>query len=305
MALMVLMTFVFALLVFPYDDLSDMITELVAKNSQNQVFVQFDDLGIGFLPPSLKMSNVSLDTPVLPTIKAKKLYLAPNIAGLLAFSPGFSATIEDVLKGEVDIDLRAGKKVNDNIRLQNASVKLKDLDLKSLTTFAQAQLDLEGSVAATLSAQVDPTLTEQPDGSLTLDISKFRLPPSTIPTPMGPVSLSNLEISHISLKGDLKNGNFDISEGTIGQQGDAINGRIKGRIGIRLRMVGNQVVPDLGAYELKIDLSFDRLTEKNFGIFLSLVDKFRTVTGSGTRYAFRLSTPNINIPPNPTALGSW
>jgi hypothetical protein len=70
--LTILLIPLFAILIFPYDDLSDMITELIAQNSQNQIFVQFDDLGIGFLPPSLKMSNVSLDTPILPTVKAKK-----------------------------------------------------------------------------------------------------------------------------------------------------------------------------------------------------------------------------------------
>src|SRR6185312_1616968 len=124
-----------AILVFPYDDLSDMITELIAQNSQNQVFVQFDDLGIGFFPPSLKMSNVSLDTPILPTVKAKKLFLAPNIAGLLAFSPGFSASIEDVLKGDIQIDYRSGKKLPNDAREQNVKVSVDKIDLKSLTAF--------------------------------------------------------------------------------------------------------------------------------------------------------------------------
>ncbi len=303
--LVLFLTMVFGILIFPYDDMSDMITALFAKNSHDQVFVQFDDLGIGFLPPSLKMSNVTLDTPVLPTLKAKKLYLAPNIAGLLAFSPGFSASIEDVLKGDIHFDLRAGKKVSDAVKLQNITLKLKSLDLKSLTGYLQAQVDLEGAIGATIDAAIDPTLVEQPDGEVTLDIDKFRLPTSTVPTMLGPVSLPNTEISHISLKGQLKGGNLDITDGVIGQQGDTINGKIKGRIGLRLIHVGNQVAPEFGAYEFKIDLNFDRAAEKNFGLFLNLFDKYRTVTGAGSRYAFRLSAQNFNVPPNPTALGSW
>lgn len=305
MALMLLMTFVFAILIFPYEDLSDVISELVAKASQNQVFVQFDDLGLGVLPPSLKMTNVALDTPVLPTIKAKRLYLSPNLAGLLAFSPGFSAEIDDVLKGQVDIDLRAGKKINDNIRLQTAVIRLKEIDLKALTSFLQAPVDLEGRLGADLAGNVDPTFTEQPDGSITVTISNFHLPPSTIPTPMGPYTPPNIEISNVVLKGTIKAGNFEISEGTFGQTGEPINGRIKGRIAVRLRMMGPQLVPDFGAYELKVDLSFDRTTESNFKLFLSFLDKFRTVTGSGSRYAFRLAGPNFYMPPNPSALGTW
>lgn len=296
---------VFAVLIFPYDDLSDMITSLITKNSNGQVYVQFDDLGMGFLPPSLKMSNVSVDTLMAPTIKAKKIYLAPSIAGLLKFSPGFSANIEDFLKGSVDIDLQGGKKVSDAVKLQNVSIKLKSLSLKSLLNYGQVQVDAEGSLAAAFVAAVDPALIEQPDGEVSIDIDKFKLPASTLPTMLGPVSLPNTEISHISAKGTLKSGNLEITEATIGQAGDTFNGRVKGKIAMRLVRMGSQIVPELGAYEVKIDLNFDRVSEKGYSLFLSLFDKYRTVTGSGSRYAFRLSAQNMNMPPNPSALGSW
>jgi type II secretion system protein N len=296
---------IFAIAIFPYDDLSDMITELIAQNSQNQVFIQFDDLGIGILPPSLKMSNVAVDTAVLPTVKAKKLFLAPNIAGLLAFSPGFSAAIEDVLKGDLQIDYRAGKKLPNEAREQNVKINVDRIDLKSLTTFAQAPVDLEGHLSATLDGVADPLFTDQPDGQLTITVDKFRLPPSTVPTMLGPVSLPNTEISKLTLVGELHGGNFDITESKIGDQTDGINGRLKGRLAVRLTRVGNQVVPEFGAYEIKIDLNFDRLAEKNYGLFLNLFDKFRTVTGTGSRYAFRLVGQNFMVPPNPSALGSW
>src|SRR3972149_1286343 len=91
---------IFSVTFFPYDNLSDLLTELISKNSQNQVFVHFDKLGGGILPPSIKMNNVSVDAQILPnTLGSGTLRLAPSLAGFLAFSPGFSAAIDDVMKG--------------------------------------------------------------------------------------------------------------------------------------------------------------------------------------------------------------
>ncbi len=297
---------VFGTLLFPYGDLSDKITELISKNSQNQVFLQFDDLGIGFFPPSLKMSNVVVEAQFLPTaLKAGKLYLAPSIAGLLAFSPGFKANIQDVLKGDIQVSYRAGKKLNDTTRLQKVSLDLSQVDLKDLARFLSLPIAPNGSFSAELDSDLDPVFAEQPDATVQFRIDKFSLPTSTVPTMLGPLVVPSTQLSNLRLKGVLKNGELVIEEGQVGAPGDTIHGRFKGKISLRLSRSGNQVRPEFGGYEFKVDLNLDKASEKNFGVFLGFIDTYKTLTGTGSRYALKVSAPNTLVPPTPGPMGTF
>lgn len=306
MLVVLIAAIVFSVIYFPYDDLSDLITEMIAKNSQNQVFVQFDELGVSFFPPSIKMKNVAVEAQILPnTLKAKALYLAPSIAGFLAFSPGFSASIQDVMKGDISLTYRAGKKIKESVQLQKIDLGLAKIDLKSLSNFISLPVDLDGAVYMQLDAQIDPNFIEQPDGEIVIKIEKFHLPASTVPTMMGPTSLPNMELSNISLKGQIKGSEFLIEDGAIGGSGETLNGRFKGKLGLRFVRQGQQIVPEWSNYEIKIDLSLDRVAEKNFGVFLSFFDKYKTLTGTGSRYALKLSSPNFQVAPTSSPLGTF
>lgn len=306
MLVVLIAAIIFSVLYFPYDDLSDLITELIAKNSQNQVFVQFDQLGVGFFPPAIKMQNVAVDAQILPnTLKAGTLRLAPSVAGFLAFSPGFSASIEDVMKGDISLTYRAGKKINDSVQLQKIDLGLRKIDLKSLSGFISLPVDLDGAVYVQFDAQVDPDFVEQPDGAIEIRIEKFRLPASTIPTMMGPTTLPNMELSSILLKGQLKGSTLLIEDGSIGGKGETLDGRFKGKVGLRFTRQGSQIVPIWSSYEIKVDLNLDRTSEKNFGIFLSFFDKYKTLTGTGSRYALKLSAPNFQTPPSSSPMGTF
>ncbi len=297
---------VFAVVFFPYDDLSDMITELISKNTQNQVFVQFDHLGVGFAPPSIKMENVEVDARVLPsTLKAGALRISPSIAGLLAFSPGFSAAIDDVMNGQVAMTYRAGKKVNDSLQMQKVVIDLSKINLKDLSKFMSLPVDLEGRVFASLNSQVDPQFVEQPDGALELKIENFNLPSSTIPTMLGPLSISSVKLSNVIVKGQIRNSELIIDDGVIGAPGETLNGRFKGRFGLKLTRQGQQVVPVWSSYEIKVDLSLDKTAEKNFGPLLSFYDKYKSLTGTGSRYTLKLSAPNFRSPPIDAAMGTF
>ncbi len=299
-------TVMFVIVFFPYDDLSDLITELIAEKSQNQVFVQFDELGVGFLPPSIKMSNVEVDAQVLPaTLKAGTMRLAPSIAGFLAFSPGFSATIEDVMKGDLSLSYRAGKKVNENVQLQKIDLGLEKIDLKSLANFMSLPVNLGGVISAQFEAQIDPNFVEQPDGEVQIRINKFHLAEGTVPTAMGPILLPTMDLSNVSLRGQMRGAELMIDDGTIGGTGEVLNGRFKGKVGLRLIKQGTQVVPVWGAYEIKIDLSLDRTAEKSFGAFLSLYDRYKSLTGTGSRYALLLKAPNSQAIPTASSYSSF
>ena len=295
----------FSIVFFPYDDLSDLISELIAKNSQNQVFVQFDQLGIGFLPPSVKMSNVEVDTPLLPTLKAGALYLAPSIAGFLAFSPGFSATIQDVLKGDLSLSYRGGKKVNNDLRMQKVSLDVSKVDLSELSKYASLPCKLEGPLSMQVDSEVDPSFVEQPDGEYELSSGKLRVNPCVLVLQRLPFPIPNINLSQIKIRGTIKAGVLAIEEGVLGKAGDTLHGRFKGRLGIRLVRSGSQVIPDISSYEFKLDLNIDKSAEKSLGVYLIPFDSYKTVTGAGARYALTLSAPNTQTPPNASPLGNF
>src|SRR5690606_12011490 len=89
------------LVMFPVDDLGDVVTEKIAQATNNQIFLQFDRLGLAFLPPALEMEEVAVDTPFFPTLKASSMTLAPALGRLLTFKPGVSFNAEGLLKGNL------------------------------------------------------------------------------------------------------------------------------------------------------------------------------------------------------------
>lgn len=285
---------------FPYQDLSDLITQKISQNSS--YFVQFNDLSLSIvpLPIALKMSEVNIQGPGINSLSAGQLSLSPNILGLLTFSPGAKVKIDDVLGGEIGLTYKAGKVLNENTRLQNINIELDQISLKDLLKLGQMQLAIEGSIDSDIQATIDPAMTEQPEAQLAARISKFRVPSTGVMSPMGLINIPDTALSSIDLKGQLKNGDLEIFESTIGKTGDGLYGRIKGKLGIRWVMMGNTPQPQLGAYDIDIDLNLDKKMEEGYSFVLILYDRFKTKTGTGSRYSFHLSAPNTQVMATPS-----
>ena len=64
--LMVFSALIFTFLLFPFDDLGDLVTAQVAKLTNNQVYVQFDRMNVGILDPGLQLKNVKSKRCLLP-----------------------------------------------------------------------------------------------------------------------------------------------------------------------------------------------------------------------------------------------
>jgi type II secretion system protein N len=299
----VLFFVVFLFVLFPYDDLSDLVTEQVAKATQNQVYLQFDKLGIAALPPSIAMENVSLDSPFAPTLKIGELFLAPSVAGFLAFKPGFTARVKSILGGDVNFTMKTGKKINDQANFSSLDLELDQVDLKNVSQFANLPLQLEGKLGGDIQGDVDPQFIEQPDVTADIVVGKFNIPAGTVAIPnLGPISIPRIGMKSVTLKGHLVGGEFLIEDGQFGAQGDLITGKVKGKVAVQFRQEGNQVRPIFGQYSLKLDLSLDKGMDKSLGGFYGFLDKYKTVTGNGVRYALTLSAGDFNAAPSFSSL---
>lgn len=301
--LFAVMSFIFfVFFLFPFEDLADYITEQIAKNTQNQVFMTFSELGISLLPPGLSFDDVSVDTPVVPTLKASSLSLAPSIASFLAMKPGFVVKADGLFDGDASLSYKTGKEINDELNMQNITIDISDASLNELANFASLPIPMQGSATADINSEVDPSFGTQPTSDYIVTIQNLKIPASTVPTALGPLALPNVSFQNVNLKGRLVNGELFIEESQIGEASDSIHGRIKGKFALNISRIGTRVVPRFGAYELKLDLNFNRQAESELKLFLGFYDKYRTVTGTGSRYAFQLNGSNFQAPPQDSPL---
>ncbi|UXR63867.1 type II secretion system protein GspN [Bdellovibrio bacteriovorus] len=298
-AVMVFSTLVFVFLLFPFDDLSDLISSQVSRLSNNSVYVQFEKLKMSLFPqPGVQMDQVYIESLRTPAISAQELVITPSVRGLIQQKPYGHVSAKGLLKGDVDVQVGKGSKTENGAERHKIEVSAKKISLHDLREMAnlpvllKGQLNLESTVLADLSFQ------EQPDIEMNLSINQFELPPSNVNTPMGPLTLPDLKLSTVELKGRLAAGQFVIETGTIGKPGDELYGTIKGKIGLTIVNRGNSFGHQIGAYNIEVDLRTKRSFQERAALFLTFIDGYKTQTSDGSQYKFKVSASNPMMPPS-------
>lgn len=286
-------------LLFPFDDLSDLISSQVSKLTNNSVYLQFEKLRLSLIPqPGLEMTQVYVESPKTPAISVGELEITPSISGLIQQKPYGSVSAKGLLKGDVSIQLKKGTKTENGIERQRIEVSAKQISLSDLREMANLPVLLKGQVNLETVAQADLTFQEQPDIDLDLTVNKFELPPSNVNTPMGPLTLPDLKLSSVELKGRLAAGRFIIETGTIGKPGDELFGTIKGNIALNIINRGGVFGHQIGAYNFEIDLKTKKPFQERAALFLSFIDGYKTPTSEGAQYKFKVSATNPMMPPS-------
>lgn len=296
---MVLSVLIFVFVLFPFDDLSDLISSQVSKLSNNSVYVQFEKLKMSLFPqPGVKMDQVFIESIRTPALSAQELVITPSIAGIIAQKPYGHVSAKGLLKGDVDVHVGKGTRTENGVERQRIEVTAKKIALHDLRELANLPVLLKGQLNLETTAMADLTFQEQPDVELDLSISKFELPPSNVNTPMGPLTLPDLKLSTVELKGRLAAGRFVIETGTIGKPGDELYGTIKGNIGLNIVNRGGFFSHQIGAYNFEVDLKTKRSFQDRAALFLTFIDGYKTPTTEGAQYKFKVSATNPMMPPN-------
>lgn len=297
---MILSALVFIFILFPFDDLTDLITSQVSKLTNNSLYVQFDRLKMSLIPqPGVEMDQVFIESTHAPAISANQLVIAPSITGLIQQKPYGRISAEGFLHGNVDVHVSKGTRSDNGVDRQRLEISAQKISLQDVRDMANLPVLLKGQMNLTTTALADLTFQEQPDVDVDLSIKQFELPSSNVNTPMGPISLPNLKLSTVELKGRLSAGRFIIETGTIGKVGDELYGTITGNMGLTLNSRGGGgVMPVMGAYNFDIDLKTKKSFQERAGLFLSFIDAYKTPTAEGSRYKLRLSATNPMLPPS-------
>jgi type II secretion system protein N len=303
LVVMLLSAVLFLVLLFPFDDLGDLFSSQVSKLTNNQVFVQFDRLSMSAFPsPGVAMNGVYLEARGFPALKANELIVRPAVSSLLTKKPGGSVTAHGFMNGDVQASLQSGGKSEGGVERQKIIVQAKKLNLSELRNVLQMPMSMKGQLSFNSQILADLTFSEQPSADVEINIDKFELPSSNIQTAMGPLTLPELKLSNVTLKGHLANGKLQIENGQIGRGGDEVHGTVKGSLDLQIQNRGGGFVPILGGYNFEITLDMKKSFQDKAALFLSFVDQFRTPTPEGAHYAFKINAINSMIPPNISAL---
>jgi type II secretion system protein N len=284
--------------IFPYDDLSDLVTTQILKLTNNATYIQFERLNLQSLPqPGLRLEDVTIQQVGIPRLKAGELELRPDIASLLTFKGGAGVAARNFLGGDIDVSV-SGVDLNDpKANPTTLELEISGLDLDKINKLTGSPVKLKGSLQGEANGVFDPSLKEQPEAEYNIVIDNFVMPPSTLPV-MGGFSIPSVSFSNVRAKGRWVGRELIIEEASLGQSSDPMYGRIRGKMGLELISSRGSVQHRFNAYELRIELTVKAAAEKKLSLFLSFIDKFRSPVQGGGVYRLKLSGPKFGAPPN-------
>ncbi len=299
----VLAALIFFVLMFPFADLSDLVTEKISAATNNELFLTFENMDLSLLPtPRFKMLKVKAETNSFPALEAGVLSIQPSIASLLAFKAGFVTHAQDFLKGEVELVLKEGGKNENKVVPYKVTLKADKIELGELKKLLNSPLPLKGKVDLQLDANVDFTFTDQPDGDLSIESKNVVMPDTNLPTPFGDLPFPKMTFTKVLLKCRIVGGELILEEVDLGTEKDPVSMQVKGKFDVKINRVDGQLVPNFGAYDLKAKLVVRKGVEKTLELFLGFLDSYKKRNGDVDLYVFRAKGNDFFGPPAISAL---
>lgn len=302
---------VFFVLLFPYDDLGNLLTTTIYNGSGQQVYVHAQDLELGVLPvPGIQANDVNIEpgargTPFTP-LHFDSLSIRPMLMALLTLRGGASLEASGLFGGVASL---SAKTVSTLFSAQQGAFEITDLALQDLSISsilayaigANPSFKIGGRVnAASSSLRIDPTSKEPLAGDLGLTLENVVLP-TTIPIPnFGEFQdMPQVKIQKADFRTQLANNKLRITQGNLGvADRDPISGRILGEVDIRPGPGGGFVPGQFNiCVEINVTQSFYDALAKRLGSAIDLIksgtEGFRRRDEQGIKYGFTATGPDI------------
>lgn len=300
-----LSTLIFLFILFPFDDLSDLVSTQVSKLSGNTIYLQFQKLKMSLFPtPGLKMEKVFFQASQTPAISLESLTITPSLSGMIYKKPYGQVSLHGLMKGDIELSLSKGARTEGGAEREKLEIHGQKLALKDLKELANLPIQMRGQLQFASTALADATWKEQPEADLDLTINQFELPPASVATPLGPLNLPEFKLGQVFMKGRLSAGNFNIEKGTLGKETDDIHGTVKGSLGLVLenRAGSGTPVPIFGSYNFDIEFTVKKSFQDRASAFLIFIDSYKSSVPEGAVYRFKLTGVNFLTPPTIGAL---
>lgn len=289
----------FLLLLFPFKDLNDFISAQIAGLTQNKIYLQFEDMHVNPLTASVSLDQVTLETAELESLNIASISASPSFAALLKRQPGGTVSLDGLFGGQAEMKLIPLETLESGALKAQIDFSSDNLSLRQIHQTFKLSIPFTGSTNIKTSITADLSFKEQPNGDLSIIINNFIMPSTTLNTAqMGSLNLPELKFKQIDIKGKLASGKFVIENAKLGNASDDFSGTLKGDINIRLENMGGQIQPQIGGYNLNIDLQAKPAFVQRAQFFLGFIDQFKTESNGISRYRLKLQAANAQMPPS-------
>lgn len=296
-------TLIFIFVLFPFNDLNDLISAQVSKLTQNKVFLQFEELHLNPFGPKISLNKVFVESGNMPALTSEELSVSPSLSSLISKQPEGTIVANGFLKGDVEIHLKSGAKTESGLVRSRLDIQAKNIGIKEIRELAQLPVALRGTLNLNATAQADLTFTDQPEAEINLVIQKFEMPSGSVNlADMGRVNLPEIKFATVELKGKLANGKFTIETGKLGTNKDELYGDIKGDLTLTFQNQNGQITPFVGGYNIDLNLKATAGFKERAKFFLTFLDGYKTEMADGTQYKFKIQAAAAGIPPQFTPL---
>ncbi|MGZ3748187.1 MAG: type II secretion system protein GspN, partial [Pseudobdellovibrionaceae bacterium] len=135
---LLLSTGAFLLILFPMNDLGDLVSSQAARLSGNKLFLQFEELKMSLFPsPGVKFEQIFIETPGIPGVSAQEVLFTPSISGLIAQKPYGAVDAKGIFKGNVQINVKSGTRSDNGVERQKIEISAQKLSLQDLREVAR------------------------------------------------------------------------------------------------------------------------------------------------------------------------
>ncbi len=314
--LVLCLTVVFYVFIFPFDDLSEWISRKVQEVSQNQLMVSFSKVHLQWVPLGLNLEQMRLQMQGLPPLNIADLAISPGIKMLLTQNPSGSLKAAGIFHGQIQIQLSnqgPSAEPTYDLKLQMDQISLEEVRNflqglanhpklgMSLAPILRATQNLKGGWSGFFNGTLDTSGKKQPLLNTEIKLSKFELPSNEISTALGPINLPELQFSQVVLKAKMSEGRLELQEVTLGNESDDISGTIRGFFMMTAqKSTALQVVP--GAYQLEFNLSVKKTFAERATLIMTFLDQYKKPAGDIFQVGFKLTGANFQSNPQFSAL---
>lgn len=293
--IMVMSAIFFFVWFFPLSDLSLYVSSTIAKNTNNQVILQFDDLSLNVLPSlGFKLSPVVMDTPFISGLEMQNMILMPSFLPLLTGNMGIAAHLNETLGGYIHLFVKTLGFNDQGVPKIQTELQTQNIQIGQLLDNTVFQLDMNGVFHVQGQGQWDLSFETQPDFKLRTQAQNFQLQSVSVPTQIGPFMLPSINLKTILIQMNLKEGQMQVEALELGQRGDDLVAQINGYLNVQFRQGANgpRVLP--GSYDLSCRLTLQPFLENQFRVFMNVLNLSR-YKKEGT-YAFRITGSPNQVP---------
>ena len=291
---MIISAMVFFVLLFPFSDISLFVSNFIARSTRNQIVLQFEDLALKLLPsPGFQMSQVVISTPFVSGLRVDKMIIIPAASSIFG-RIGVTAELNGVMGGNLEFFVKVLEQTDQGDITLDTYIRTQSISINEFLQIVSPELNIDGLLNFQAEGQLDSSFEVQPDFKVKTQTQNFNLQALSVPTPIGPFPVPAIALKGITMRANLKEGQLQIENLELGQEGDDIVGQINGFVDlqIRKRMNKTQFLP--GNYNLACRITFKSHLENHFKALLNVLNL--SEHKKGNTYSFRIRGNPSQIP---------